>query len=138
VRNHFATASQYALASPRYDLDANGAVDMADIAIAVRNGFARRSADEVSGLLVAASTSTTSGGSPAAEAVVRRVGLSGPAIAVAGSRSQSRHDHVAAVDAIYGNGQSGDATANATTTTLRASRARRLLDSDVFDESEIR
>ncbi|RIK82439.1 MAG: hypothetical protein DCC68_06490 [Planctomycetota bacterium] len=123
IRNNFAQPGQYSLNSPHFDLDANGAVDMADFVLAVRHGFARRAADEVSGLLVAASTTSTSGGSPAAEAVVRRAN-SAPHVAAAESlRTAMRRGRIAAIDASY----DGSAT-SASTATLRASRARRIKD----------
>lgn len=125
VRNNFAVAADYGLDSPRYDLDANGTVDMADFALAVRNGFARRAADEVSGLLVGASSTSTSGGSPAAEAVVRRANTAPPVAAAESLRTATRRERITAIDAAH----DGSATPTSTAT-LRATRARRVKDAD--------
>jgi subtilisin-like proprotein convertase family protein len=121
IRNNFAAPGQYTLSSPRYDLDANGRVDMADVVLAIQSGFTRRSADEVSGLLVNGSTSTTSGGSPEAGAVVATTNVA-PRREASGSRSISRDARIAAVDASH-----ESASPSTSTTTLRASRARRAI-----------
>jgi subtilisin-like proprotein convertase family protein len=123
IRNNFAAAGQYTLSSPRYDLDASGNVDMADLVLALRNGFTKRSVDEVSGLLVNGSTSTTSSGAPEAGAVVATANVAARRES-SSSRSISRNARIAAIDASHETAAPGIST-----TTLRASRARRIAES---------
>jgi hypothetical protein len=124
VRNNM-TPAAYSLASPRFDLDANGVVDAADLSRTIAEGFSRRSGSEISGLLLANATTVT-GGVPAAEAVVRRANTRGPmAVAVADVRTAPRRERLAAIDtshaALDDDGQAGSTS----TVTLRAQRARR-------------
>jgi hypothetical protein len=118
IRNNFAASGQYTLSSPRYDLDANGRVDMADLVMAIQSGFTKRSAEEVSGMLVNGSTSTTSGGSPEAGAVVATANVAPRR--ETNSRAISRSARIAAVDASH-----ESASPNTSAATLRASRVRR-------------
>lgn len=125
IRNHFSAAAGYSLASPRYDLDANGVVDMTDLALAVRHAFARRDAVEVSSTLLAA-TSWSSGGSAAAEAIVRRAAADSVARLVASPlRTAMRRQRAAAIDAAIDAAHETASSTSSLVSTLRASRARR-------------
>ncbi|MEX2187102.1 MAG: tandem-95 repeat protein [Pirellulales bacterium] len=127
VRNNFATAATYSLASPRYDLNANGVVDAADVALAVVNGFARRSGDEISGTLLTA-IGTTVGGSAAAEAIVRRANLgSSGGLAASPPRILQRRERIAAVDTALD-------VPLSTASALRAHRARRSIDAQTAND----
>lgn len=124
VRNQM-TPATYTIASPRFDLDANGVVDAADLLRMVADGFSRRSATEISGLMLANAT-TTPGSAPAAEAVVRRASGRGANVAaMAELRTVPRREREAAIDLSHADSRTGE-TGLLSAAALRANRARRL------------